>query len=145
MGGLTIDFDIEVEQDSFVYRVLPPPEFTDDRISAENQMTQSVAEIKIVKSKELEDQFARLADRWERETGFYSSPTKRCAHEDYKSIVKMGKPAIGLILSRMRKKPGNWFVALAYLAKTDAAKDTHTFDEAIKAWLDWGKQQGHIS
>src|SRR6267378_3684054 len=56
-------------------------------------------------SSDLEKEFNERADRWEEQTGFQSSPTKRFMHEDYQTIMTMGDDVIPLILKRLQTKP----------------------------------------
>jgi hypothetical protein len=92
----------------------------------------------------LEKEFNEHADRWERETGGHSSPIKRFMHEDYQTIMAMGEPVIPHILNRLKAKPNYWFWALKHFARKDAAKGMTNFNDVVKAWLDWGKDNGHI-
>lgn len=96
-------------------------------------------------SAEMEREFNERADRWSRETGIQSSPTKRFMHEDYQTIMSMGRAAIPLILRRLQTNPDDWFWALKHLARDDAAKGAQDFGAAVRAWLDWGREQGYIS
>jgi hypothetical protein len=90
-------------------------------------------------------QFSELADKWESETGFYSSPTKRFSHPAYKTIMDMGTIAVPMILNRMKRKPDDWFWALKHLAGDyDAAAGIDNFDGAVNAWLEWGRQRGYV-
>jgi hypothetical protein len=93
---------------------------------------------------ELEAEFNERADRWQKDTGMHSSPTKRFMHEDYQTIMAMGEAVIPLILGRLQEKPGNWFWALKHLAKQDVARGIDNFDEAVEAWLQWGVTEGYL-
>ena len=55
------------------------------------------------------------------------------------------KDAITLILRELQQRPDAWFEALKVLTKTNPAIECKTFDEAVKAWLDWGKQKKYIT
>jgi hypothetical protein len=92
-----------------------------------------------------EQEFSERADRWEKDTGFYSSPTKRFLHEDYQIIMTMGDAVIPLILKRLQNRPDDWFWALKHLARKDMAAGIDNFDEAVQAWLRWGIEKGYIS
>jgi hypothetical protein len=93
----------------------------------------------------LEQEFNERADRWRRQTGVQSSPTKRFLHEDYQIIMTMGREVIPLILKRLKNQPDEWFWALKHLARKDVAAGKFTFDEAAKAWLQWGITNGYIT
>jgi hypothetical protein len=93
----------------------------------------------------LEREFNELADRWERKTGGHSSPIKRYMDEDYQTIMTMGEAAIPLILKRLETKPNYWFWALKHFARKDAARGVDNFGDAVRAWLDWGKENGYVA
>jgi hypothetical protein len=93
----------------------------------------------------LEKEFSERADRWEKQTGIYSSPTKKFLNEDYQIIMTMGKDVIPLILKRLQTKPNDWFWALKHFARKDVAFGIDNFNGAVQAWLDWGIKQGYIS
>ncbi len=93
----------------------------------------------------LEKEFNERADRWQKETGFQSSPMKRFMHEDYQIIMTMGEDVIPIILKRMQTNPDDWFWALKHLARHDAAQGKETFEDAVKAWLDWGRKEEYIA
>jgi len=95
-------------------------------------------------SSDLEKEFNERADRWEKQTGIYSSPTKRFLHEDYQTIMTMGEPVIPLILKRLQTKPDDWFWALKHFARKDAAIGKDNFKDAVEAWLEWGLESGYI-
>lgn len=95
------------------------------------------------KNNDLEKEFTERADRWEKQTGIYSSPTKKFMHEDYQIIMTMGRDVIPLILKRLKTKPNDWFWALKHFARKDAAFGIDNFDGAVKAWLEWGYANGH--
>ncbi len=91
-------------------------------------------------------EFNERADRWQRHTAAQSSPTKKFMHEDYQIIMTMGEAVIPLILKRLQSEPDEWFWALKHLAKgEDAAIGQDNFDDALKAWLHWGRQKGYIA
>lgn len=97
------------------------------------------------KISDLEKEFTERADRWEKQTGIYSSPTKRFLHEDYQTIMTMGESVIPLILKRLQTKPNDWFWALKHFARKDMALGNDSFSGAVKAWLDWGIEKKYIS
>lgn len=89
----------------------------------------------------LQKEFNERADRWERETGIYSSPTKRFLHEDYQIIMTMGEPVIPMILKRLQTNPSDWFWALKHFARRDVAAGCDNFQDAVDAWLAWGAEK----
>ncbi|SRR6266545_678039 len=93
---------------------------------------------------ELERKFRLLADQWRRETRYISSLSKMSMHSAYQKIVGMGKPAIPLILRELQKSGGHWLWALHVITDEDPAPVDADFDEAVSAWLNWGKRNHFI-
>jgi len=99
-----------------------------------------------VKESILEKQFHEQADKWQRETGHLSSPTKQIMHPSYQAILGMGKDVIPLLLRDMQKNRRSWFWALSYLTQQNpiSPKDSGNMDNMIKAWTEWGKEKGYL-
>jgi hypothetical protein len=93
----------------------------------------------------LETRFSRLADRWEEETRFMSSPVQKAQHVTYQQIISMREAAIPLILRRMSEYGGHWFWALSLLADHDPVppESQGNVAEMKAAWLKWGRANGH--
>lgn len=85
-----------------------------------------------------------LADQWEKETEFESSPARAAMHPAYQRIVGLGPVAIPLLLERLRDTPGHWFWALAATTGEDPATGSTSLLDARKAWLRWGRERGYI-
>jgi hypothetical protein len=92
----------------------------------------------------LEQEFNELADTWERATRAESFAHRRSMHPAYQRIVGLGEPAVGLILERMRARPGHWFWALNAMTGEDPATGTTRPSEAREAWLRWGVERGYL-
>ena len=97
--------------------------------------------------------FNVLADKWEKETGFYSLMGQMAQHFAYQQILAIGEDAIPLILRRIERQGGLWYHALetitgvpspAGIAKLHT-EGWHTVDVKMvnAAWLQWGKEQGY--
>lgn len=90
--------------------------------------------------------FEELADQWRRETAMLSSIQEIVIHPAYQRIMAMGKPAIPLVLRRLRDEGGYWFWALLAMAdlEHDPAAALTRHSDARRAWLQWGNDQGLI-
>ena len=86
--------------------------------------------------------FKLLADSWKRETAFVSMLPKKVLHPAYQRIIGMGMPAVPLILRELQKSRGHWLWALHAITGEDPAQSGDSFDQAIDAWINWGKKQG---
>ena len=93
---------------------------------------------------ELEENFRTLAAQWRKETRHFSLVKKAVAHRAYKKILTLGKGAIPLILRELQERPDHWFDALELLADENPVLPEHDFDQAVRAWLDWGREKGFI-
>jgi hypothetical protein len=89
---------------------------------------------------------ALLADRWHRETGMLSTPSRILSNEHYLAILATGAPAIPFILRDLRDHGGRWYAALRALTGVDPVpRDAKGFPILMKqAWLDWGRAHGYL-
>jgi hypothetical protein len=92
----------------------------------------------------LAHKFIQLARQWRYDTEIYSSISKIISHPNYLEIIAMGESALPFIFAQMKKDPYHWFVALTRITGESPAKQGCTFDESVKAWLDWGEAKGYI-
>ena len=91
-----------------------------------------------------DDEFAELVRKWKHDTRHSSSMKKSILHPAYLRIIGLGRPVLALLLRELRTNPDHWFTALAAVAGTDPAEHTQTFDEAVEAWLQWGRRNSLI-
>ena len=101
--------------------------------------------------KNFRETFDRLVTQWRNETGMASSISKKVKDPNYQAIMEMGFPVVRLILRDLQKGPDHWFVALRTITGQDpipvklgVTQQTVTFQEAVDAWIDWGKRRGLI-
>ena len=91
------------------------------------------------------ESFQELADQWENETVLLSSSDQITEHPAYQAIVSLGKPAVPLILERMKSQGGHWFHALSEI--TNAAPvslaDRGNVVAMQESWLRWGEKNGY--
>lgn len=88
--------------------------------------------------------FASLAETWREETWYLSLDAQKIAHPAYQSIIQMGRPIVPLLLCEMEIKPTFWFAALQEITGEKPDLNAESFDEAVAAWLDWGRKRGII-
>jgi hypothetical protein len=93
-----------------------------------------------------EESFHALAEQWRRETGTFSSVTKKVQHPAYRKIIDMGEKALQWVLRELRDRPGLWFEALQAITRQTpvAAGERADPQRARDAWLNWGKERGLI-
>ena len=92
------------------------------------------------------ERFRELADQWERDTVLLSSSTQATRHPAYQEVLRMGQPAIPLILQRMQTHSGHWLLALHDIADADPVDpaDYGKIDAMMAAWLEWGERNGYV-
>jgi|SRR5215469_5452601 len=93
---------------------------------------------------QVEQKFNRLAEEWHRETRLVSSASRMAMHPAYQQIIGMGPAVIPLILRDLAITRDHWLRALYSLSGQDPAPAAANFDQAVDAWLAWGREQGHL-
>lgn len=92
--------------------------------------------------------FDILARIWKAETAGMSSITMKTNHPAYKLILDLAPTdtLLRLILRDLRVAPAHWFPALKRLAGSSPVPLQHRGNvaEMRRAWLHWGKAQGHL-
>jgi len=102
------------------------------------------------KRETLDRLFRSEVQRWKKDTQHWSSVTRMLAHPSYIRIVGLVRLSTGdelarLLLEELESEPDHWFDALAAITGDDPVLPEHDFDEAVNAWLDWGRQKGLVS
>jgi hypothetical protein len=85
--------------------------------------------------------FKTLADNWRKETRAISALKRKILHPAYQQIIGMGPSAVPLILNELSERPNDWMWALNAITHEDPAPDNANFDEAVEAWLSWGRRK----
>lgn len=89
--------------------------------------------------------FSDLAAQWHRETDHLSTMTDIILHPAFLQIIGMGEIALPFILKELEEtRSGHWFTALESIAGERIATDEMSYDEAVRAWLQWGHQRGYV-
>ena len=90
------------------------------------------------------ERFRELAERWEKETFFMSNSKHMIEHPAHQEIVRMGEPAIPLILERMQSHGGHWFYALYQITGVNpiAPEDRGNIPAMEASWIEWGNRNG---
>ena len=98
----------------------------------------------VAKDAALESEFNALAEQWYRDTRTMSFIRQKAVHPAYQKIIGMGKPALPFIFKELLNYKGDWIWALNAIAGEDPATGITNFRKAVDAWMNWGKQRGHI-
>jgi len=91
------------------------------------------------------DEFASHVLKWRRETKHYSSVMSMVTHPSYLRIIGMGRQILPLLLRELESRPDHWLVALNAITGEDPASAECTFQQAIGAWLQWGRKRGYLA
>jgi len=92
----------------------------------------------------LQDEFHALLKKWRKDTQHFSSVTKMIQHPAYRRIVDMGIDVLPYLFNELNQHPDHWLVALNAITGEDPAPENSTFDEAVQAWLAWGRGKGYL-
>lgn len=90
------------------------------------------------------DRFRQLAQVWADETLNVSSVTEAERHPAYREIVRMGMPAVPLLLEELDREPNLWFGALQAITGENPipAEDRGDILKMARAWVTWGAENG---
>jgi hypothetical protein len=91
-----------------------------------------------------EAEFTHHVSKWRRETKHYSSVTKMVLHPSYLRIIGMGRQILPLLLNELQVRRDHWLVALNAITGEDPAEPDSTFNQAVDAWLRWGRVKGYL-
>jgi hypothetical protein len=93
----------------------------------------------------LETRFRNLAAAWKDEAAVLSSVSDTIALPLYQEIIRMGPPAVPLLLRELERDPHYWFWALTAITGEDPVPPSSRGNvaEMIQAWLRWGKDKGY--
>jgi len=98
---------------------------------------------------EIEERFRVLADKWLEATEYISNLNKAIAHPAYQQIIGMGKVVpdriTTLLLKELELNPDHWLVALHEITGEDPAQSDDNFEEAVEAWLNWGRHRDYLT
>lgn len=94
-------------------------------------------------------QFNILAEKWEGETGLYSTITPKIINDAFYDLLLLGrdKGLVPLILKRIEQgAPAQWHIVLNAITKVQPVPDEYiTNSKKIKeAWLAWGRKNNLI-
>lgn len=81
---------------------------------------------------------------WKADTRHWSSVKAMVAHPSYRRIMGMGKDGLPLLFQELSREPGHWLVALNAMTGLDPVPVGATFNQAVSAWLDWGRKRGYL-
>jgi hypothetical protein len=119
------------------------------RYELARDIAKSIASKRRKNKQALEGTFRQLVAAWKSETGHLSSMRKAVGHDSYLRIIGLAKDSFEyeierLLLCELESEPDYWFAALRAITGEDPVKPNDDFDDAVAAWLDWGKQKGII-
>jgi len=93
---------------------------------------------------DLEREFNALAREWRKNTRHVSSVHEKSMNRAYQKIIRRGKDFVPFILQDLERTRDHWLWALDIIGDENPAEHAETFEEAVDAWLRWGKLHGHL-
>lgn len=88
--------------------------------------------------------FARLESKWRRETSAMSLVQDKVSNMAYLQIIGMREDALPFIFLQLQGRRRYWFVALEAITQENPVEPGASFQEALDAWLDWGRSHDFI-
>jgi hypothetical protein len=88
--------------------------------------------------------FERLLNDWRLHTAHQSMLWKKIGDPNYHRIMAMGERALPFIMSELRRDGAYWFPALEAITEDDPTIRLRTEEEAVDAWLNWGRVHGYL-
>jgi hypothetical protein len=93
----------------------------------------------------VEATFARLESKWRQETSAMSLVQHKITNMAYLQIIAMGYDALPFIFQQLQNRRRYWFAALEAITQDDSVvRPGSGFQEAVDAWLEWGRRHGYI-
>lgn len=94
---------------------------------------------------DVEAEFRRLAEWWNRETAILSDMGRACRHPAYRAIIALGPPVVPILLNELRTNPDWWFEALEELTGANplTADDGGKVRQMAAKWVQWGREHGY--
>lgn len=90
--------------------------------------------------------FEELADRWEDETGHFSSPLRKTKHPCFADMLQIGDNIIPWVMKRLKARTVFWYLILERIGsdppRIDAAGD---MNKLRRLWLEWGRKNGYAA
>ena len=114
-------------------------------------MTASMSDVcysTVVDPEDAEDcaRFEELADRWEDETGHFSSPLRKTKHPCFADMLQIGGNIIPWVMKRLKARTVFWYLILERIGsdppRIDAAGD---MNKLRRLWLEWGRKNGYAA
>ena len=112
-----------------------------DRVLRGASLEQKLAELE---HDDIASRFRAYVEIWRRQAQHSPSVANMVSHPAYAAIIELGWEAVPLLLQELRDRPDHWLVALQEITREDPARTNSSFDEAINAWLTWGRKKGHL-
>src|SRR5437667_384459 len=134
-----LGFETMLEVDTFLKAHGAHIEYSDEEIAAQRKALQGALLVE-----RIEEKFRSLANQWRRETRYVSSITQRTSNVSYLKIIAMGWSAVPLLLRELEKNRDHWIWALYIITGQDPAEGIEIYDDAVEAWLTWGKQNHYL-
>ena len=93
-----------------------------------------------------DSKFQDLARSWKHGTWHMSSIKDMIEHPAYRAIIKMGEPAVPLLLKELQTDLDHWFIALSEITGADPVprEDAGIVEKMRESWLSWGRKNSYI-
>ncbi|MDQ3635749.1 MAG: hypothetical protein M3405_14750 [Acidobacteriota bacterium] len=94
------------------------------------------------KNKRIKKEFYYSYNKWFNEVAHLSLVKQQIAHKSFLKIIGMGEIALPFIFQEFKKQPMLALIeALEAIVGKDVASCATTHREAVRVWLEWGKEK----
>ena len=88
--------------------------------------------------------FHQFVREWRADTSLMSSAREKALHPAYQRIIGMGPTVLPLLLRELQRQPDHWLWALQAITGEDPSPGSDSFEDAVSAWIQWGKARGLV-
>lgn len=87
-----------------------------------------------------------LVNQWHDETDMISSPSRITSNRAYKRLIRIGPPAVPVILRDLLIRGGDWYDALEAITGENPIPNDASGDvpKMKAAWEAWGRRAGYL-
>lgn len=91
---------------------------------------------------DIERTFYDLVHQWQVDTAILSSARQKAMHPAYQRIIGMGPVVLPFLFRELETSPAHWLWALQAITGDNPAEGCESFQQAVDAWLQWGRSRG---
>lgn len=112
--------------------------------SIKNEELQAATKDSLEKEK-IKQEFDSLIKEWISAVKYKSLESQQINHPAFLRIIAVSDKVLPFVFEEFSKRPFMaWLRALPAIVGQDVASEAKTFPEALKLWIEWGKENGYL-